>query len=108
MWRRQIKMRAPEPFDPAPGYAPNGLSEFSRVVRHGNAPAVVPRRRGRPLAQLIADNERQLAELKFNITLTAFRAKQEKIRRNIDAKQNFLSRLYAERDLVSGTRARAT
>lgn len=88
----------------APGFAPNGVSIFTRTAASGDRPAHVndsPRDEPRPhvhlLAhQLIARNDRQLSKIQKRLLVETDPERRKKLLRDREIKSRFLSRLYAQ------------
>jgi hypothetical protein len=85
--------------DHATGYSGNGSSIYSR---HSAAGVTIPGfKERRTVDQLIAKNERQLEDLKFELTHECYADFRQKLRINIAIKEKFLDRLRKEKEATS-------
>jgi hypothetical protein len=87
--------------DVGQGYSANGESEFSRQSAHsanavkmrGNSPKTTGKR---TTAEIIAQNETQLAKLRGNLLIENNPARIAKMKRDLEIKSAFVARLKAE------------
>ena len=82
-----------------PGYAANGMSLYSRTARkpRGGGGDIAAKFRDRPPARLLIEQqERKLCKLRADLLIVREPDRLAHIRRDINAKENFLRKLWAE------------